>query len=124
MSSNISFLRCEYAEQPLAIDCLQPRLSWLVGQGDQEAYAIEVASSREALLAGEADLWQSGRIAGNACSQIAYAGQALRSYMQCWWRVQIWCDGQAGAWSDPAMWCMGRPSSGWAKRSALVCLSK
>jgi alpha-L-rhamnosidase len=49
-------LRCEYLENPLGIDEILPRLSWIVtsesrGQ-KQTAYQIRVASSLEKLLSG------------------------------------------------------------------------
>ncbi|MCK5173758.1 MAG: hypothetical protein KAR47_10230, partial [Planctomycetes bacterium] len=62
-------LRCEYLENPLGIDEIEPRLSWIVtsearGQ-KQTAYQIRAASSLEMLLSGNADLWDSGRISSD-----------------------------------------------------------
>ncbi|MEO6964777.1 MAG: hypothetical protein ABI076_02635, partial [Acidobacteriaceae bacterium] len=52
----ISNLRCEYAENPLGIDIVHPRLSWRLESPhrnvQQAAYQILVASHRSKLLAG------------------------------------------------------------------------
>ena len=76
-------LRCEYLEAPENIDSPAPRLSWRIESGRrgaaQSAWQIRVASSAEKLARGEADLWDSDRVAGNTTNQIAYAGRALAS---------------------------------------------
>jgi alpha-L-rhamnosidase len=61
-------LRCEYLQDPLGIDVRQPRLSWILDPGTQNArglgqtaYRILVASDRSKLDAEEGDLWDSGR---------------------------------------------------------------
>ena len=59
-------LRCEYLVNPLGIDAARPRLSWAMVAGQrgqkQTAYRVQVASSRENLLAGHSDLWDTGKI--------------------------------------------------------------
>jgi len=105
-------LRTEYLADPEGVEAAQPRLQWQVecpqrGQG-QTAYHILVASSAEALARNEGDLWDSGKVTGDATSQIAYAGKPLVSRRQCFWKVQAWDrNGAASAWSEPAQWSMG-----------------
>ena len=77
-------LRCEYRFNPVGVDELHPRLSWIVQCDDtaardkrQSAYQILVASSREFLACGNGDLWDSGKVASDATNQIAYAGKDL-----------------------------------------------
>jgi len=65
-SLKVDRLRCEYMENPLGIDEMEPRLSWIVTSGargqKQSAYQIRVASSLEKLLSGNGDLWGSGKV--------------------------------------------------------------
>lgn len=74
----------------------------------QSAYRIEVASSADALAVGEADLWDSGRVASDSCLSIRYGGAALASRQRCFWRVHIWDErGATCAPSAVAWWEMG-----------------
>ena len=89
-------LRTEYLVAPDNIDSPTPRLSWRVESARrgaaQTAWQVRVASSAAKLAAGEADLWDSGRVAGeagNATNQIAYAGRALASRGECFWQVKV-----------------------------------
>lgn len=104
-------LRCEGLEEPLGIDSGMPHFSWkrtLCGRASaQRAYQIEVASSERALLAGEADLWQSGRVESAEQVMVPYGGAVLASRQRCWWRVRIWDGGGASAWSSPQRFSVG-----------------
>jgi alpha-L-rhamnosidase len=108
----LTALRCEYLVAPDNIESPAPRLSWCLESARrgaaQTAWQIRVASSSAKLAAGDADLWDSGRVAGAATNQIAYAGRALASRAECFWQVQIWDElNQATGWSAPARWSMG-----------------
>jgi alpha-L-rhamnosidase len=108
-------LRCEYLVGPLGIDVTQPRLSWELRATDenarglrQSAYQVQVASSPEVLVAGDADLWDSGKVMSDETIGIVYTGEALTSRDRCHWRVRVWDqDGKPSAWSQPALWTMG-----------------
>ena len=105
-------LRCEYLTNPAGIDVVQPRLSWQLESArrgeKQTAYQILVASSAKELAADHGDLWDSGKVAGDATSQVVYGGAALHSRMSCFWKVRAWdMDGQPSAWSQPASWTVG-----------------
>jgi alpha-L-rhamnosidase len=105
-------LRCEYLTNPLGIDAGNPRLSWILSadqRGEkQTAYQILVASSAELLKTETGDLWDTGKVASDESSQIAYAGKALTSQTSCYWKVRAWDRaGQAGDWSSVAHWQMG-----------------
>lgn len=114
----VSNLRCEYQIDPLGIDDLRPRLSWVIQVEDeglethrgimQSAYQILVASSSERLAEDQGDLWDSGKVESRQNIQIEYAGKSLTSRQQCYWKVRVW-DSQANvsAWSTPARWTMG-----------------
>lgn len=84
----------EYAEAPQAIGTQKPRFSWevpLAGRSrKQSAHQILVATAAERLSPGSADLWDSGKVESSQSVNVAYAGVALRSNMDCWWTVQLW----------------------------------
>jgi alpha-L-rhamnosidase len=87
-------LRCEELDTPLGIDTAQPRLSWQLDDprtgARQTAYQIQVASSSEQLLAGHADVWDSGRVASDRSVAVPYNGPALQPEHRYFWRVQAW----------------------------------
>ena len=108
-------LRSEYLRNPLGLDVMRPRLSWVLTQADakdrgqrQTAYQVLVASGRKKLVPGKADLWDSGKVESDQSVHVVYAGKPLRSRMACYWKVRVWDkDGRPSAWSKPAMWTMG-----------------
>lgn len=105
-------LRCEYLQNPLGIDVVQPRLSWRLESNTrgqkQTAYRILVASSAEKLEQHQGDLWDTGKVESDQSIQLAYNGKPLQSQMQCFWKVMAWdVDGKASDWSEPAHWSMG-----------------
>lgn len=113
MAYEVGGLRCEGSIDPLGVDARTPRLSWQIKdparESRQAAYAVEVASSREALLAGTADLWVSGRVTGDQTHLIPYGGSPLRSTQRVYWRVRSWSvAGPCSPWSEPATWTMGQ----------------
>jgi len=108
----VDHLRCEYLENPLGIDVLAPRLSWKMDSNEraqkQTGYRILVASSQDLLDQDQGDLWDTGRVESDRSIQVAYAGKALGSRLQCFWKVRVWdMDGRASQWSVPAQWSMG-----------------
>lgn len=111
----IEHLRCEYLENPLGIDVTAPRLSWeLWARNEHErgarqaAYQIQAASSPGLLAAGQADLWDSGKVVSHETVGIGYGGKELASLARCHWRVRVWDqDGSESEWSAPAMWSVG-----------------
>jgi alpha-L-rhamnosidase len=125
-------LRCEYRENPLGVDVVQPRLSWKLDDGNsklengnsgnglrgvkQAAYQILVASSEKLLARDQGDLWDSGKVESDQSLQIVYAGKPLTSRMACFWKVKIWTGSSlnpeprlltTSSWSAPAHWTMG-----------------
>lgn len=105
-------LRCEYLNNPLGIDIVQPRLSWKLASDQrgqtQSAYRIMVASSADKLADDNADLWDSGIVESNQTLFVEYAGKPLTSRQQCFWRVLTWAsDADEPAVSETASWSMG-----------------
>ncbi len=76
-------LKCEYSVNPLGIDVSNPRLSWLIQDerrgAVQTAYQVMVGSDSSALLQGNTDAWNSGKIASDKTNSIQYNGSALVS---------------------------------------------
>jgi alpha-L-rhamnosidase len=112
--TRLTDLRCEYQTCPLGMDELRPRLSWRLEAGEsdlgvrQSAYQVLVASSKELLVGGRGDLWDSGEVASSQSTQVEYAGKKLASRRACWWKVRAWDElGAASPWSEPACWEMG-----------------
>jgi alpha-L-rhamnosidase len=109
------FLRCEYLDNPLGIDVVRPRLSWVLIASEAElrgqrqaAYQILVASSLERLVRDEGDLWDSGKVQGDPSIPVVYAGQGLESHIRCYWKVRAWDTAdRVSPWSGAASWSMG-----------------
>jgi len=118
----VKYLRCEYLVDPIGIDETAPRLSWEVAsleRGEkQTAWQVLVASTPEALAAGQGDLWDSGKVAGDTTNQIVYAGSALTSRAECHWKVRSWDkDDQPSDWSAAAKWTIGLlQTSDWSAK--------
>ena len=105
-------LKCEYAVNPLGIDVVEPRLSWVLGSGvrgqKQTAYQVLVATSMDKLTKDNGDLWNSGKVKSDQTIHVVYAGKSLTSRMRCYWKVRVWdINGESTSWSKPAMWSMG-----------------
>lgn len=107
-------LSCEYLKDPMVIDVMNPRLTWVntAAKGQrgqiQTAYQIQVASSQDKLLDGEADLWDSGKVDSDQSVRVKYAGKELVSRQDCWWHVRVWDrEGNVSQWSQLAFWSMG-----------------
>lgn len=105
-------LHCEYRENPVGLDRLQPRLSWVIDSKErgvlQSAYQVLVASSAEGLKRDQGDLWDSGKVNSSDSTQVAYVGKPLASGQTCFWKVRVWNQaGEASDWSKPATWTMG-----------------
>jgi alpha-L-rhamnosidase len=97
---------------PQGIDVAVPRLSWEITADNirnvtQTAYQIIVASSPEKLTANEGDVWNSGKVPAASSIHVSYAGKPLQSRQQCYWKVRIWTNAGATAWSAQASWSMG-----------------
>jgi alpha-L-rhamnosidase len=110
-------LRCESLGQPLAVEGVAPRLSWRLRDARlgaaQTAWRVIVASSAAQAARGEGDLWDSGRVAGDATTQVPYAGRALPARTDAYWRVQVWDEQNAeSAWSETARFRLGLAGEG------------
>jgi alpha-L-rhamnosidase len=109
---DVQRLRAEYRVDPIAVADSKPRLSWIVDSGRnnqrQTAYRIVVSSTPEKLSRGEADLWDSGKVASDETLHIRYGGKPVGFAQTAFWKVMAWDqDGKASRWSKPARWGVG-----------------
>lgn len=109
---SVSNLRCEYLENPVAIENRTPRLSWqLRSAGEakaQSAYRVLVATSPSLLIEGKADFWDSGKVISSQSNQVEYKGKPLDSRQTLYWKVMVWDEKEkASSWSDAGKWTMG-----------------
>jgi hypothetical protein len=97
---------CDGRVEPVGVDPGSVRFSWVMesearGQS-QAAYFVEVASGREALLAGRADVWSSGHVGGRDSLLVPYPGPALAPARAYFWRVRVEDSaGRLTGWSAP-----------------------
>ena len=116
-------LTCEDLTEPMAVGTLQPRFSWLNVTEENErnqrqtAFQIQVASTMEKLLLGEADLWDSERRKSDATRYVTYQGLPLTGNVDCYWRVRVWDKHRkCSDWSEPARFHTALQSSGWVAK--------
>jgi alpha-L-rhamnosidase len=107
-----SNLRLEYLANPLGIDVLQPRFSWVLNHSErdeaQTAYQILVATSSTLLDQDKGDQWDSGKVSSDDSTQVAYPGKKLQSGQTYFWKVRYWDkQDQASGYSQPAKFEMG-----------------
>lgn len=84
-------LKCEFLDNPIAIDNRTPRFSWVISSEEynvvQTSYRIVIASERQNLDENKYDIWDSGIISSDECIGITYAGIKLKSKATYWWKV-------------------------------------
>jgi alpha-L-rhamnosidase len=118
----VDSLRCEYLSDPLGIDTPAPRLGWVIHSEkrglQQSACQILVASSRKKLASEIGDLWDSGKVTSDQSVLVEYAGKALQSGQDCFWKVRVWDqNGRVSGWSESGLWSMGLlESADWKAR--------
>ena len=87
-------LRCEYLEEPIAVENEKPLLGWQLQSSEQAksqtAYRILVASSPSLLTDKQADFWDSGKVISSSSNQIEYKGKPLESRQTLYWKVMVW----------------------------------
>lgn len=114
--SCVSATLCRNQENPIGID--KATFSWKIESETpntvQTAWEIEIASSKETLNKGKADVWSSGKRQSDDQLNIEPQGATMQTGHVYWWRVRIW-DGEdlATAWSKPAYFSLGPAKDEW-----------
>lgn len=108
---NLTALKLEHMTNPAGIDIKKPGFSWEIVSKirgiKQKAYQIQVSCSQQEFN-GDQVIWDTGRVLSDVQAHIVYAGPALESRVQYWWRVRIWDETDAvTGWSKCACWEMG-----------------
>ena len=115
----VGSLETNHKTTPLGIDGQEPCLAWILTSstrgGEQTAYRIQVAESRETLTQQEDLVWDSGKVYSDRSAHHVYDGPPLDSRDRYYWRVRVWDEnGRASTWSEPSWWEMGLlNSSDW-----------
>jgi len=118
-SNEVYQLKTENMVTPLAVDEKNPVFSWKLnmnGYGrSQSAYQIVVATSEEKALAGEGDMWNSGKVVGENNYDILYGGTTFNSRTTYYWKVRVWDEKDTVTeWSDVSYFHTGIfDSSDW-----------
>jgi alpha-L-rhamnosidase len=105
-------LRCEYLRNPTGIDVRQPRFAWVLEHTEraekQSAYQLLIATQLPALDQSRGDWWDSGKVASDDSTQVAYIGKPLASGKTYYWKVRYWDSaGNASPYSTVAQFEMG-----------------
>ncbi len=104
-------MRTENRVNPLGIGTAAPRFSWQITSAKkdvvQTSYRILVASSKERLDKGEADLWDSGEQKSGEQLWIAYQGKPLLSGAEAYWKVRITTNKGNSEWTAPQSFTVG-----------------
>lgn len=112
----VSDLRCRNLENPEGVD--RASFSWEIETDlpniAQNAWEIEIASTKKALEKGKADVWQSGKQISDQQLNVEPQGAQLQPGAGYWWRVRVWTsEDKVTSWSDPAYFSLGPDSSQW-----------
>ena len=103
-------LRVAAAAEPAAVEAEDVRFSWIAepksdkvaGEG-QTAWQVRVATHPLRLLKGKADLWDSGKVPGDASHLVPYGGVELPEGKTVYWTVRIWdSKGRPSRFAPPA----------------------
>lgn len=102
----VAKLTCEYLENPLDIETLHPRFSWILESElrgiTQKSYQIIVSDDSKSISDKKGNVWESGTIISDETINIVYGGQPLKSDTKYYWRVRVVTNNDEEYWSKPA----------------------
>jgi len=85
---------CEYKAEPICIDTVNPRFSWIISSkirnNYQTAYQILISKDSENIKKEVGEVWNSGKVQSNRTVNIEYKGYQLESCTKYYWKVRIW----------------------------------
>ena len=87
-------LKCEYLVNPIGIDIVNPRFSWILDHQErnqyQSAYQVIVSSEKSLLLSEVGNMWDSGKVISEKNYNIPYKGKPLISDSTYYWKIKWW----------------------------------
>jgi len=96
----ITKLTCEFQQNPLAINTLQPRFGWQMKAGENET----MQSAYELEMKAQNFEWKSGKVTSDKSQLVKYTGPSLESGEKYQWHVRVWDEKDiASSWSDWAI---------------------
>lgn len=100
-------LRCEYLENPIGIDVINPRLSWQIISDrrnvKQQQFQIQVATDEEF----NNIVWNMHNFSEKSI-HISYSGAPLEAGKRYFYRVKVWISkDEESDWSETCFWEMG-----------------
>lgn len=110
ISAEIRNMKCCNSFNPLGVE--KPLLSWQIISSErgyeQTAWQIEMASTKDLLNKGKADIWKSGKVLSSEMFDIIPQYSQLQSTRRYWWRVRVWNkNDKTTKWSSPSCFTMG-----------------
>jgi alpha-L-rhamnosidase len=97
-------LKTEYHRDPLGLDALSPRLSWILTSTQKNV----TQAAYQVVARGPAGvLWDTGKVASPQSIHVSYGGPALKSLDRVRWTVSVWDQAGNKAISNPASFEMG-----------------
>ncbi|WP_161794211.1 family 78 glycoside hydrolase catalytic domain [Demequina sediminicola] len=112
--SSPSGLRINGLEQPADLNDLEePAFSWFVNTSTQTAYQIRVSSTAQNAADGVADVWDSGKIASTAQTDVPYGGEPLDTATRYFWTVTTWDSADAESAPSETAWFGTELGSDW-----------
>ncbi len=108
----INNLTCENKTNPLGIDAVAPKLSWIINSDQrdvlQTGYQIIVADNLPAINKNQGNVWDSRKVNSDQSIMLPYGGKELQSAKTYYWKARVWDNKNAVAvWSAVASWQMG-----------------
>ncbi|MFA5816282.1 MAG: glycoside hydrolase family 78 protein [Bacteroidales bacterium] len=87
-------LRTEYQVNPVGIDVLQPRFSWVIKANVRDirqiAYEVRVGLTIDKVKNGVPLFWTSKKVQSDESNQVVYKGPSLEPGKRYYWTVRIW----------------------------------
>ncbi len=109
---SIVLVKCENKVNPLGTALENIHFSWQMHSTEnnqlQKAYQVVVASSKQFLISGNYDVWNTGKVLSGKSILVTYKGKKLQAGKTYYWRVRVWDKNnlQSG-WSEEATFTTG-----------------
>ncbi|MDP4205587.1 MAG: family 78 glycoside hydrolase catalytic domain, partial [Bacteroidota bacterium] len=113
---HISSVMCEHKVEPLGVPLKNIHFEWMLQSDErnvaQSAYQLTIATTKENLLAGKYDVWNSGVVKSSQSILVPYLGTIMKPGEKYFWRVKVWDQKNQGSeWSEISSFVTGLFSS-------------